>query len=288
MGVCRVAHLSALTMEDYPILGIRTMEDRTRLFHLVQMVKTDLESLVCEEEDDDDYSGEGYAVPDSSFSYDRLPDEDVYDDDEDDTSAVVNNINAACFARPSCVRRRLDFSCETTDLHQKLLTRPEGTVHISESQNRNYRPVQGTMSAIPVQLELHHGSAVVCGSKQSNNHRTDVHSHLSDHHAGGNTKTDITGGISLYNCHTGLSSKCVSFHKQTPRVATVTSKRLNKKPVGHKDRKSISRQEKLCTERGSNGASGHMAKPTPVYESKRTAGYNYGLPQSSPPALIKK
>lgn len=285
MGVCRAAHLSALTMEDYPILGICTMEDRARLFHLVQMVKTDLESLVCK---DDDYGDEGYAVMDSSLMYDayRDPDEDVYDH-RADNGAVVNNINAACFARPSCVRRRLDFSCETTD-QQKQLYCPKGTVHTDANPNRNYGPVQGKLSTIPVQLELDSGNAVVCGSKGSNNHRTDVDSHLSNHRTEVNTKPDIIGGISLYNSHKRLSSKCVSIHKPIPRPATVTPKRFNNKRFGRKDRKGISRKENLCAERGSNEAFRHMAKPTQVYESKRAAGYNYGLPQSSLRTLNKK
>lgn len=259
------------------------MEDRARLFSLVQMVQTDLESLVC---DDDYYSDKGCAVMDSSLTHDayRGPDEDVYDH-EDDNGAVVNNMNGACFARPSCVRRRLDFSCETTD-QQKLLFRPSGTVPNYASPNRNYRPVQGKMSTIPVQLELDSGSAVVCGSKGSNNHRIDVDSHLSNHRTGGNTKPDVIRGISLFSSHKRLSSKCVSSHKPNPRPAT--PKRFNNNRIVHKDKKGISRKETLCAERCSNETFRHMAKPTPVYESKRTTGYNYGLPQSSLRALNNK
>ncbi|KAJ8262937.1 hypothetical protein COCON_G00153940 [Conger conger] len=46
MGLSRIAHLSQLTMGDYPMLGVQDMGDRTRLFHLVQLVKG------FEEEDD--------------------------------------------------------------------------------------------------------------------------------------------------------------------------------------------------------------------------------------------
>lgn len=40
MGVCRVAQLSTLTPEDYPALGVHATEDHSRLFHLVQLVKS--------------------------------------------------------------------------------------------------------------------------------------------------------------------------------------------------------------------------------------------------------
>ncbi|XP_056275216.1 uncharacterized protein LOC130196855 isoform X2 [Pseudoliparis swirei] len=63
---------------------------------------------------------------------------------------------------------------------------------------------------------------------------------------------------------------------------------FSNKLLGHKVRKGISRKEKLFCKINSNMATEHMAKPTPVYESKRTAGYNYGLPLSSPPAPNKK
>ncbi|XP_042276051.1 uncharacterized protein LOC121903263 isoform X1 [Thunnus maccoyii] len=296
MGVRRAAHLSALTMEDYPILGIHTMEDRTRLFRLVQLVKTlDLESLGFEDGDDDDYDADGgdedNTAADSSFTYDGYEDrdDDAYED-EDVKGAAVRKLNAATFPKPSSVRRRLDFSSESIDHHQKLVPRPAGTVHVSAGYNRNDESVQGRRSAfIPVQLELDSASAVVCACQgRYNNHRPDVRSRPSDDHAGENTKPDVTGGISIHSSHTRLIPKCESFHKPKPRPATVASKRFNNKPVGQKDRKGISRRQKLSTEIGINGASEGMAKPTPVYESKRTAGYNYGLPLSPPSASNRK
>uniref|UniRef100_A0A3P8U8H8 Kinesin motor domain-containing protein n=1 Tax=Amphiprion percula TaxID=161767 RepID=A0A3P8U8H8_AMPPE len=143
VGVCRASHLSALTMEDYPLLGIRTMQDRTRLFNLVQLVKT-----------------------------------------------------------------------------------------------------------------------------------PDVHHRPSDCLKGENTKPDITRGISMYSCDTRLPS----FRQPKNSVETVTSKTFNNNPFGHKERKVISRRQNSFTKMGSNEVIGHMAKPTPMYEAKRTAGYNYGLP----------
>ncbi|XP_068461124.1 kinesin-like protein KIF24 [Clinocottus analis] len=66
-------------MEDYPDLGIRSMEDRTRLFHLVQMVKAlDLEY----EDDGTDYDAdggeEGYPEAESSFDGCVDPDDDEW------------------------------------------------------------------------------------------------------------------------------------------------------------------------------------------------------------------
>ncbi|XP_035022862.2 uncharacterized protein LOC118115664 isoform X2 [Hippoglossus stenolepis] len=261
MGVCRAVHLSALTMEDYPLLGIRTMEERTRLFHLVQMIKTlDLESLEYEDGYDDfgaDGGDEGYGVVDSSFTYDG-------------------------YGGP--VRRRLDFGCETIDHHQKQLSYPKGSVHVRTSHMGNDVPVQCRGSATTLQLELDSGRAVKCGCKENNNHRTDAHSRPSNQH----TRRDTIGGIAVQNSDTLLSPKFVSFHKQKPRPAPVASKTFNSKPVGHKERKRISKKENLPTEIHSFTASGSMAKKTPIYESKRTTGYNYGLPLSSPPAPHKK
>ncbi|XP_073321885.1 kinesin-like protein KIF24 [Pagrus major] len=281
VGVHRAAHLSGLTMEDYPILGIRSMEDRTQLFHLVQMLKTlDLESPEYLDLDDYETDGAdaGYAVVDSSITNDVCgdPDEDVYDD-EDEMDAAVSKVNAASFSKPSCVRRRLDFSCETIDHHQKLFSHPVG----SESYHRHSEPGQGKGSAIPVQHG--NGSAVVCGCKGNNNHKLEVHSHQSNHHIGANAKQDIMEELSINNSHTRFSPKCSLSHKLKPRPATVASRKFSDKPVGCKDRKGISRKEM-----SSNIASEHMSKATPVYESKRAAGYNYGLPLSSPLAPNKK
>lgn len=269
------------------------MEDRTRLFQLIQLVKTlDLESLGFDkEDDDDDYDANGgdvdNAVADGSFMYDGYEDcdESIYEDeDEDEKGAAVCKLNAATLSKPSSVRRKLDFSCESIDHQQKPNPRPVGTAHVSASYNRNDAPVIGKASAsIPVQHELHSASAVVRGcQRRYNNHRPDVQNHSSDHHTGGNINPNVTAGSSIHNFHTRLSPKYDSFHKPIPRPATVPSKSFSIKTVGHKDRKVICRRGKLSTD--INGASEHMVKPTPVYESKRTAGYNYGLPLRSPPS----
>lgn len=39
VGIRNTAHLMALTMQDYPTLGITSMHDRRKMFHLIQNVK---------------------------------------------------------------------------------------------------------------------------------------------------------------------------------------------------------------------------------------------------------
>ncbi|XP_042338551.1 uncharacterized protein LOC121939613, partial [Plectropomus leopardus] len=208
-------------MEDYPILGIRSMEDRTRLFNLVQMVKT----LDLEYEDGDDYydvNDEDYAVADDSFSY----------DDEDEKGAGVN---ATSFSDPSFVRRQLDFSSEGIDHHVKLFSPPEDTVHASTE------PGRGKGSARPLQLDT--GGALVCGCKGKRNQRPDARE--SDHHTAANTEPNIMQGESMYSSATKLSPKFVSLCKLNNRPAPVASNSFRNKPVGCKDRKGISRKDKL-------------------------------------------
>uniref|UniRef100_A0A8C7I2Z7 Kinesin-like protein n=1 Tax=Oncorhynchus kisutch TaxID=8019 RepID=A0A8C7I2Z7_ONCKI len=53
MGLRRAGHLSLLTMGDYSSVGVHSMGDRARLFHLVQLVK----SLEEEEEEEEDHGG---------------------------------------------------------------------------------------------------------------------------------------------------------------------------------------------------------------------------------------
>ncbi|XP_029960073.1 kinesin-like protein KIF24 [Salarias fasciatus] len=85
-GVCRAAHLSELTIEDYPHLGICTMEERARLFDLVQMIKSlDLDILGSDEDDNFNSNAaaaqdaESYAVVNGEFNCgdSRNPDDDA-------------------------------------------------------------------------------------------------------------------------------------------------------------------------------------------------------------------
>ncbi|XP_034068537.1 uncharacterized protein LOC117543954 [Gymnodraco acuticeps] len=280
VGICRAAHLSALTMEDYPILGICCMEDRTRLFNLVQMVK----ALDLEYENSEDYGAdsgdEGYTAADSSFSYVGGEDEEDVYNDENERGAAESKLNSTRFTKPSSVRRRLDFNCETIDHNLNLFVYPDASVYVMNSEAG-----QGKGSALSVQLDS--GSAAVCGCKWKNNHRLDYHRYQSGRHTGANTEPKIMEGKSMLNFHTRLSPKCESSIKPKPQPETVASKLFNNKLFGHKDRKGLLRKKKPLTEISSNAASEHTPKPTPVYELMRTAGYNYGLPLSSPPAPNK-
>lgn len=44
VGIKNTSHLLALTMQDYPTLGITSMQDRRKMFHLIQNIK-DKENL---------------------------------------------------------------------------------------------------------------------------------------------------------------------------------------------------------------------------------------------------
>lgn len=243
------------------------MEDRTRLFHLVQIVKT----FVLEDDDDNyniDGSHEGYHVADSSIAYDGCGDPD----DDDWMGAAVSKPNCASFSKPSGVRRRLDFSGETIDHHQKQFFCPLGTVPVMSGYNKNTEPSPGKMATVTAHLEFDGGGAGTSAC------RIDVHSHQYDHCTGANSRT-----------HTmERKSSCAPSYKPKPRPETVTSLRFSNRQARHKDRKRISRKEKLCTGISSGLVPEYMAVATPVYESKRTNSYNYGVPQSYPLAPNKK
>lgn len=269
-------------MEDYHILGICSMDDRTRLFHLIQMVKT-LE-LEYEDHDDDDASDEGFLVVDSRITCDGCgdPEKDAHNNDNW-TGAAVSKLSGASVSKSPRVRRRLDFSSDPTiNHHQKRFSRLESYAHANTSHNRNFEPCLRNVPTMPVNAELDSGGSVLCSCKGNSNHDMDVCSQKCGHHTGANTKTDVERN-SMYSSHTRVSPMCASSHKPKPRPETVTSVRLSSKEVRHKNKKGISKKKKIITE-----ISSIVAVSEPVYESKRTPGYNYGLPMSSPPAPNKK
>lgn len=261
MGVCSAAHLLGLTIEDYHTLGIHSMEDRTRLFQLIQVLKSsDLESIVFEHGDD-----EGGTISDSSFLGGYKDKQHVYDV-EDESGAADSTLNAASLSK-SCVPRHLDFTRESSDCHQTLFYSP----------GQNDEPVDGEGSTMPVQMECHASSAALYGYKgRYNNSHSPSH-----HHTGGNSKSSIHGGggISTYN------SQSVPFHKPGRAVAP---EKLNSKPLEYKEGKIMYRKKKLFPEVFNDGAGEHVAKPPSVYESKKPDGYNYGLPLSAPSVSNKK
>ncbi|MEQ2275806.1 hypothetical protein XENORESO_009107 [Xenotaenia resolanae] len=280
MGVCQAAHLSDLRIEDYRLLGVCSMEDRARLFQLVQLVKSvDLRSLTDNDfriYNDSVYEGGDEIFPannNNSFSLDGYgnPNGDVRKDN-DESEAFTGISNASCY-RPSCVRRRLDFSTEIKD--QRFCSHFEGPIHVCSSHNRNDNPIHEDGSTPPIQLGLHCRSAVGCDLRHSKNSKLNGRNYLCDPHNGESIKLHITQGSSEFNSYVRLKPKSERFNKYNPSLAAVTSESFINKPSAQKDRKTISRKK---------NASADVTNPTPVYKAERTAGYNYGLPLSSPRA----
>lgn len=244
------------------------MEDRTRLFHLIQMVKTlDFEH---EHHDDDDDCNSDFSDEDFPFA------------DNGIACVLCGDSDSGTFSEPSSVCRRLDFSCETSDHHQKQFSCQLGSAH--GSHNRNTDPGQSKVSSLPVHLEFNTGSAVLCSNKPNSNHRPHAHSHQCGRHPGAKTKANNMERKSIQSSHTKLVPSCASSQKPKPRSGEVTVM-SNNKQVRYRDRKGISKKEKQFRSRAT---SGHMTAATPVFESKTTAGYNYGVPLSSPPPTHKK
>ncbi|XP_061585215.1 kinesin-like protein KIF24 [Cololabis saira] len=282
MGVCRAVHLSALSMEDYPLLGVCSMLDRTRLFHLIQMIKTlDLNSLACDDgyNFDFDRGDEGYAALDGSFTPDGFVNHDeAENDNQTENGASVVSPESFIFARPSCVRRRLSFSDENLDRCERLVSCPVHTVHVYGNSDINDELVDGKQSATLVQLE-HDRRNDLCGYQRSNHYKQGVQSFLCNRYDGENIKTELTGDISRLDSDTRFASNCKTFPKHKPSHTKVTRKPPSNKPCGYKDRRELSRKNICYTD---------SSKLTPVHEVKTTAGYNYGLPLSSPHAPKNK
>uniref|UniRef100_A0A3Q2Q5S0 Uncharacterized LOC105919083 n=2 Tax=Fundulus heteroclitus TaxID=8078 RepID=A0A3Q2Q5S0_FUNHE len=273
MGVYQATHLSTLRMEDYALLGVCSMEDRARLFQLVQLVKSlDIRNLTYDDigiYNESHYEGSDAIFPahNSSFSPDGYGNPDGDGRKDADESGAFRCISNGSHCRPSSVRRRLDFSAENTD--HRLCCRFEDTIHVYASHNRNDDQVHESVSATPIQPGFR-SSAVMSDLRHANN--SNLNERSFDSHNGESIK-HITRGTSVFNSHIRLLPKSKTLNNTRP--APVTLESSNNKPSSQKDRKAISRK-KIC--------STVMSKPTPVYEAKRTAGYNYGLPLSSPQA----
>ncbi|XP_076021212.1 uncharacterized protein LOC143012056 isoform X2 [Genypterus blacodes] len=235
----------------------------SHLLHLVQQVNNlHLESLDDEDEDCDDFDDCCFKedVIDDGFTYCGHGDlEEGESDDDNDIGAVVTRLNAASLLRASNVCKRLDFSGEIVDDHQK------------------HRPCSIDMvdvNAPPNSLTFDTGTAVVCECKKSYN----------KYHPDANIKPELTAQSSISNSYTRSSRKHISIHKRKPRPA----KGFSSNPVVRKDKEPISFWGEAVAEKSCERTYEHLVKPTPVYESKRTSGYNYGLPLSSPATPNKK
>lgn len=255
VGVHSAAHLSGLRMEDYPILGISSMEDRTQLFRLVQMIKSlDLWCEAHDRECNSSDSEENYHVADDGLTHCSClgPDGDVYD--------------------LSGEGKRLNCSGKAFSQQQKESGYPPH-VDISARHNRNAEAGQHKEAARPLHAQFVTGCLELTGkSNRGINH----HNHC-DH----NTKTDAEEK-STYGCHRPPRDL-----PHRLRSDTVPSMQPSNRQVWHKERKGISKKEKPCMEKSRKKALEQKAATMPVYES-RTAGYNYGLPLSSPPAPNKR
>lgn len=265
MGVCHAAHLSALRMEDYPLLGIHSMEDKTRLFHLVQLVKTfDLKRLVNDNimiNNENVYGGgvEDDSAVDGRFSrdgYGRL-DEDLSEDQRENKAFVGSS---SC-AIPSSIRRRLEFTVESS--------------HPVYAKHKNDPPVHGKQSAKPMQHKLLSRKSVLNAHQESKNHKLD--DCKCPHDCQTEEKLHITRESSMLNYYVSLLPNRKPSQRHYP--SPVRSKTFTNKLFGRNNTKGISKRKMSST---------GMAKAIPVYEAKRTAGYNYGLPLSSPQALNNK
>lgn len=275
MGIYRAAHLSTLRMDDYPKLGVCSMEDRARLYQLVQLVKSlDPRSLTYDDigiYNESEYEGSNEIFPANNNSPDGYgnPDGDVRRDKNE--SGTFTGISNASHYRPSFARRRLDFSAENTN--QRLCSQFEDPIHVYASRSRKDVPVHANGSATPIQLGRESRSTVACDLRL--NSRLNECSCSCDPHNGESIKLHITRGSSVFNSHIRLVPKNETFGKLNTSSAAVTSETFTNKPSAQKDRKSISSRKNCFI---------HVTKPIPTYEAKRTAGYNYGLPLSSPQA----
>lgn len=239
VGVRSAAHLSGLRMEDYPILGISSMEDRTQLFWLVQMLKS--LDLWCEAHDSECNSSdseENCHVADGGPTHCSClgPDGDVYD-------------------LPG-VGKRLNCSGKAFIQHQKESYYPSH-VHVSARYDTNAE------AARPLHVQFAAGCLELTGKSNS--------------------------GINHHNQHDqNTKKKSTSSHHRPPcdlthrlRSETVPPIQPSNRKAWHKETKGISKKEKPGMEKGRKKALEQKSVTVPVYES-RTAGYNYGLPLSSP------
>lgn len=243
VGVHFAAKLCQVTVEDYPTLGISSAEDRTQLLQLVQMLKS--LNLWCE-------------TPDSQCNRSDSDDKNCY--------VVGDSLTHCSCLGPdgdvydlSGICKHLDFSGKTFSHHQKRSCYP-AHVHVSarhdrSAQTRQHKEIAGSLypQFVTGYLEL----------KGRSNSWIDYR----------NTKTVP---------HRNSASR--PSHISWPKLIseTFSSMQLSNRRVWQHERKGLSKGEKLCTEKSRRKTLEQKAVTMPVYES-RTAGFNYGLPLSSPP-----
>ncbi|KAJ0009646.1 hypothetical protein NQD34_001348 [Periophthalmus magnuspinnatus] len=133
VGVRSLAHLTVLTLDDFPLLGIRTMEDRTCLFRLVQQLRTlDPQTLLqAGAEEETSYPQRMHQTGAEEDSHSATPNSQQCD------NKTWNNMSSVC--------RQLDFSSETAS------EPPTGNTEESfgnSAANNNFRKDCGKLKSL--------------------------------------------------------------------------------------------------------------------------------------------
>ncbi|KAL4623186.1 kinesin-like protein KIF24 [Arapaima gigas] len=203
LGFSNPAQLSKLTMSDYPQLGVHHMEDRTRLFYLVQIMKA------LGEEQKDEYE---------------------LHDDEEEQEVMVDPI-----APP---RRRLYFGPPSPEPQLDFLTQDGKTNTCVGKTHRNKYTTQTGKEEGSC-----HTPIVAVNSRHKA--RTSIQT----------SKRSSWTNVDAWGCNIYKDSK--TPHKRKTKEQIQCLKEIQRKALIQQD-------------------------STPLYKVKHIAGYNYGLPNSSP------
>lgn len=222
------------------------------------MVKTlDLKSLandenVCDGGDEDHPAGDGRF---SSDGYGNLGDD--LREDQTENKTLMQSFS---FARPTRTQRRLEFTAESSP-----------PAHVYSKHNKNNLPFHRKELAASMQHKVFSRNLVPNGHRESQNDKLDVFKRL--HDCQNDEQLQITRGSSVFKYDVSLLPKSKTSHKRYPSPVTMPFKTFNKSFGLESFGKRLSKRKSYST---------CMTNPIPVYEAKRTAGYNYGLPLSSP------
>ncbi|XP_036069432.1 uncharacterized protein LOC112147932 isoform X5 [Oryzias melastigma] len=248
LGVCHTDHLLTLKIEDYPLLGICSMEDRIQLFKLVQFIKNSrqkslLNNYECDTRDDDFTPINGKLSQNSRGA----PDDKVrrkcrYSVESPDVSTLN-------------VRRRLIFTDQNPD-NKRLLSGPAVCVN----QSHDIRDCS-RRSNKSLQLEV---------DVRRTNYKLNDHSSLNDSWNKEGIKPEITGGIWKFNCVTIPTENSEILH--TPAYVTPQT---NEKTFKNKRKKVFTKKNNFYSD---------VTKSTPVHGAK---SYSDIQPWSSPCASNK-
>ncbi|CAB1321626.1 unnamed protein product [Coregonus sp. 'balchen'] len=213
-GLRRAGHLSLITMGDYSSLGVHSMGDRARLFHLVQLVKS------LEEEEEEDHGG--------------------HDDDR-----VVITTKTSGSKVPTC--RQLDF----------------------DGDGRSSEPKRGWLS----DYDSYRGAGVLTFPSTNTGVK---HKPRSDISRGSPTHRTQISGTPRRSCPHKQTVRRTTMHRSNSKVSHRQSVCVYNEAITISSRA----RPEVCRE--ADGTSRRTDEPTCMYTSKRTLGYNYGLPLNCP------